>query len=417
MVDAALAYRRANAREWPASAVEQDVSIGDWARETFGDAPAPRNALSAMMHGIYGGHLDQLSMPSTLPAVWFGERMPKGPDDVLLPRADYELLRDLDPKKRGIQDDVKLWSKAEVMAFPGGMASFVFAIRDALQKRANIVLKPGSPVSRLRYLPEQDRVELQTQAGGPAALFDKVISTTPSAVLAPQISASAPAVALNTRAVTIRTVSFFFADPDLTSKLGAFGYLVPLTSRTNHEQMLGMFFDSDTYGLRDDEKRGTKVTILMGGHFWSDSAPDALPSEDECVRRARAILARHLGLTRDPELVHANLARGCIAQHVVSHRATLAGAHDALASAFAGRLAVAGGSYTAVGVMPAMRAGYDAARQLAGRGYVEHVGATGLAQFARKQGADVIAVPREELNGLGKQLRGSSAIGRWLAGR
>ncbi|PKS06364.1 hypothetical protein jhhlp_007112 [Lomentospora prolificans] len=412
MTAAALGFRRANMREWPASAVEQDVSIGDWIRMTFGDAPAPRNALSAMMHGIYGGNVDRLSMPTTLPAVWFTEHMEKGPDEVLLPRADYELLKELDPRKRGMEDKVKVWSKAEVMSFPDGMASFAFAIRDELEKKANVVLQPASPVSKLRYIQEQDRVELSTPSESPCH-YDKVISTTSSATLAPILPAGS-LIPLNTEAVTICTVSFFFPQADLTASLGAFGYLVPLTS-PNPEQMLGMFFDSDTYGLHADEKRGTKVTILLGGHFWSD-LPEP-PSEAECIRRARAVLARHVGVAQEPELTHANLAKGCITQHVVSHRATMAAAHEGLRDVFKGRLAVAGGSYTAVGVMPAMRAGYDVACQVAGRGATEHVGETGLAQFGHRQGADVIAMPRTQLNELGKQLRGSSGIGRWFSGK
>lgn len=206
------------------------------------------------------------------------------------------------------------------------------------------------------------------------------------------------------------TVSFFFPQEDLTAHHQAFGYLIPLTT-PNPEQVLGVFFDSDTYGLAPQEKRGTKLTVLMGGHLWSGSP---VPSKDECVERARTMLARHLKLTATPEVTHVNFAKGCIPQHGPAHRSILADAHTALLDSFRGRLAVAGGSYTPVGVMPAMRAGYDAARHVAGWAQ-PHVGDTGLAQF--KDGLDVIQVPREELNGLGKKLRGPGALGRWFSGR
>ena len=400
-------------RNLPHEAVEQDVSIGDWLRMTFGDAPAPRNVLSAMMHGIYGGNLDKLSFPSVMPAFWYNFHLEKGVDEVLIPRGDYELLKELDPRKRGIEEEVRAWSKAEVISFPDGMGSLASAIRDELEKKANVVLKPSTPVSKLRYISDQNKVELSTTSE-PPSLHDKVISTTPSGLLAPTLPSPIP---LNTRAVTMRTVSFFFPQPNLTTNLTGFGYLVPLTS-PNPEQILGMFFDSDTYGLHDDEKRGTKVTVLMGGHFWSELSEQEMPGEEECVRRARQVLARHVGITQKPEMTHVGLASGCIPQHVVSHRATMTAADEALRSQFKGTLAVAGGSYTAVGVMPAMRAGYDVACEVAGVGERgETVGDTGLAQFRGRQGADVIAVPREELNALGKQLRGSSAVGRWFSGR
>lgn len=205
------------------------------------------------------------------------------------------------------------------------------------------------------------------------------------------------------------TVSFFFPQQNLTAHHQAFGYLIPLTT-PNPEQALGVFFDSDTYGLAPSEKRGTKLTVLMGGHLWSGSS---IPSEEECVKRARSMLTRHLGLTATPELTHVHLAKGCIPQHTPSHRSNLAKSHATLQDTFNGRLAVAGGSYTPVGAMPAMRAGYDAARHVAGWPQ-PHVGDTGLAQF--KDGLDVIRVPVGELNELGKRLRASGALGRWFSG-
>ena len=206
------------------------------------------------------------------------------------------------------------------------------------------------------------------------------------------------------------TVSLFFSEENLTSHHQAFGYLIPLTS-PNPEQVLGVFFDSDTYGLAPTEKRGTKLTVLMGGHLWAD-AP--VPSKEECVQRARSMLARHLNLTATPELTYVNFAKGCIPQHMPSHRSCLAETHTALLNSFNGRLAVAGGSYTPIGAMPAMRAGYDAARHVAGWEQ-PHVGDTGLAQF--KEGLDVIPVKVGELNELGKTLRASGRLGMWFSGR
>ncbi|SPN96957.1 uncharacterized protein DNG_00475 [Cephalotrichum gorgonifer] len=412
MPAAALRYRRLRMRDLPASgAAAHDVSVGDWLRMTFGDLPGPRNVLSGMLHGIYGGHVDRLGLSSVLPAFWYWMNMRAGAGEELVPRQDYELMKELDPRKRGIEEGVRNWSVAEVMSFPGGMSTFVYAIRDALGRCPNVTLKTGAPVSGIRYVEELDKVELSTPSA-PAISYDKVISTTPSATLSPLV----PNIPLPTDAVSIMTISLFYAEENLTSHNQAFGYLIPLTT-PNPEQVLGVFFDSDTYGLSPSEKRGTKLTVLMGGHFWSgeeggESAP--VPDKEECVRRAKAMLARHLGLTAAPEVTHVNFARGCIPQHSPSHRAVLSHAHDALAAEFRGRLAVAGGSYTPVGVMPAMRAGYDAACQVAGRPR-PHVGDTGLAQF--KDGLDVITVPREELNALGKRLRGPGAVGRWFSGQ
>jgi oxygen-dependent protoporphyrinogen oxidase len=205
-------------------------------------------------------------------------------------------------------------------------------------------------------------------------------------------------------------VSFYYPETNLTAKFNGFGYLLP-QSTPNPEEALGVFFDSDTYGLQPGEKPGTKLTVLMGGHFW-DSA-SSIPSEAECVSRGLAIMKRHLAITRDPDLIHVNLAMGCIPQHVIGHRAILARTHEALDKRFKGRLALAGGSYTAVGVMPAIRAGYDVACHVA-RKALPHVGDTGLAQFTRP--AEVVEVERKVLNGLGKQLKKPDVVQRFFMG-
>jgi len=220
------------------------------------------------------------------------------------------------------------------------------------------------------------------------------------------------AIPLPKESVSIRTVSLYYPDTALTAKYNGFGYLLP-QSTPNPEEALGVFFDSDTYGFQPGEKPGTKLTVLMGGHFWSDRPSDTIPSEEECISRGRAIMGRHLGIARDPDLVHVNLAKGCIPQHVVGHRAMLARTHEALGNGFKGRLAVAGGSYTAVGVMPAIRAGYDVACHVA-RKAMPHVGDTGLAQFASP--LDVLEVERKVLNGLGKQAREPDVVQRFFMG-
>ena len=187
------------------------------------------------------------------------------------------------------------------------------------------------------------------------------------------------------------TVSLFYPTENLTSHHNAFGYLIPLTT-PNPEQALGVFFDSDTYGLAPSEKRGTKLTVLMGGHMWGSEAD--VPSKEECVRRARAMLERHLGAQgRAGSSRTSNFAEGCIPQHAPSHRAVLAQTHDALLESFKGRLSVAGGSVH-------RRGGHARHARRLRRGVPRCRGAegtcgghTGLAQF--KDGLDVIAVPRK----------------------
>lgn len=163
MSTAALRYRRLRLRSFPPGTTAHDVSIGDWLRMNFGDVPAPRNMLSGMMHGIYGGNIDKLGMASVLPAVWHGVHRRVGEAEELIPRQDYELLKELDPRKRGIEEDVRVWSVSEVMSFPEGMGTLVDAMREALERYPNVAIKTGAPVTRLQYREDQNKVEVSPQ--------------------------------------------------------------------------------------------------------------------------------------------------------------------------------------------------------------------------------------------------------------
>ena len=161
MPTATLRYRRHLMRDFPPDTVKHDVSIGDWLHMVLGDVPGPRNVLSGMMHGIYGGDIDKLGLRSVLPAFWYGMHMRRGYEEELIPRQDYELLKELDPRKRGMEGDVREWSVAEVMSFPEGMDTLVEAMRGVLDQCPNVTVKAEAPVTGLRYREVQDKVEVR----------------------------------------------------------------------------------------------------------------------------------------------------------------------------------------------------------------------------------------------------------------
>lgn len=156
------------------------------------------------------------------------------------------------------------------------------------------------------------------------------------------------------------TVNLWY--PFENMKPPGFGYLIPrsVPPEQNPESALGVFFDSDVIRQRGpDEPPGTKLFVLMGGHYYEGREP---PSEEEAVRQAKALLERHLGIPREtPCHAMARLARDCIPQHERGHRALLEHGHDQLLREFGGKLTVASGSYGRVGVMGALRNGWEAA--------------------------------------------------------
>ena len=155
-----------------------------------------------------------------------------------------------------------------------------------------------------------------------------------------------------TPAVTVMVVNLYYSNPSILPARG-FGYLLPrsLPFEQNPERALGVVFDSDAT-IGQDEIPGTKVTVMLGGHWWDGWV--AYPDEEMGASMAKAVLKRHLGILEEPQAIHVGLQKDCIPQYTVGHHARMANAHAALKK-FNGRLRVAGSSYTGVGLNDCIR--------------------------------------------------------------
>jgi oxygen-dependent protoporphyrinogen oxidase len=158
-------------------------------------------------------------------------------------------------------------------------------------------------------------------------------------------------------------VNLYYSTPDLVDEPG-FGYLIPrsIPLEQNPECALGVIFD--TYSTIGQDIAGTKVTVMLGGHWWDGF--NEYPSEEEGAEMARRVLERHLGanFAEKPDKVLVGLNRECIPQYVVGHEALLQRAHHELMSGFKGRLSVAGTSYGGVGFNDCVRGARDVVLKL-----------------------------------------------------
>ena len=164
------------------------------------------------------------------------------------------------------------------------------------------------------------------------------------------------------QAVTVMVVNLFYEESDLLPERG-FGYLIPrsIPFEQNPECALGVVFDSDAT-IGQDTVPGTKVTVMLGGHWWDGLS--SYPDEEEGAAMARSILSRHLNITGQPSRVNVALQRDCIPQYTVGHEARMKKAHAELMSEYKGRLQVAGNSYTGVGLNDCVRAARDVVMQV-----------------------------------------------------
>jgi oxygen-dependent protoporphyrinogen oxidase len=152
-------------------------------------------------------------------------------------------------------------------------------------------------------------------------------------------------------------VNLYYSNPSIIPYKG-FGYLIPRSVpwTQNPERALGVIFDSEA-SVGQDSARGTKVTVMLGGHWWDDF--NVYPDEDEGAAMAKAILNRHLHIDEQPIAVSVGLQRECIPQYTVGHNARMKNAHGELMRLFRGKLKVAGNSYTGVGLNDCVRAARD----------------------------------------------------------
>ncbi|KAI1476647.1 Protoporphyrinogen oxidase [Daldinia eschscholtzii] len=405
--------------------LERDESVGEFFDKLFKDDQYTNNMVSAVMHGIYGGDVYKLSAKHTIiEPRWRSTILPAKPGQTWIELKEL-VLRDSLVKGPNRTQIRKLADKAvhwNTMAFEDGLLTLKDGLIEDLRNQENVTIKTGTPATSLAY--KDDRVAVATTdktKQEQTKKYDHVISTIFSKHLAGLVEpkGSLPSLA-QTHAVTIMVVNIWFPNPNLLANNHGFGYLIPTSTPDNDECILGVLFDSDMQYT--SERPGTKLTVMMGGHYWDGWVE--YPTEDAARQIALQAVQRHLGIDPAEESVsHAYLARECLPQHFVGHRNRMKEAHYNLLTTFQGRLSVAGPSYTTIGVIPSMRAGFEAAMRVArGRGppwfgygvdkegkdededeyedndvTLDHVGDTGLKGFAEPYSENLFQIKKSYL--------------------
>lgn len=163
------------------------------------------------------------------------------------------------------------------------------------------------------------------------------------------------------------TVNLFYKNPKLLPVRG-FGYLIPqsVPFEQNPERALGVIFDSDAVQGQDTAE-GTKLTVMLGGHWWNDWV--GYPDSHEGAELAKSVLERHLGITDEPEACHVNLNKDCIPQYTVGYQDRLRDFAQTMQDQFKGRLRLVGNQFNGVGVNDCVNAAWLLAIRLRGNGW------------------------------------------------
>jgi oxygen-dependent protoporphyrinogen oxidase len=163
-------------------------------------------------------------------------------------------------------------------------------------------------------------------------------------------------------------VNLYYPNPNLLPVEG-FGYLIPRTipAEQNPECGLGVIFASASstgqnalYQDREesqDTAPGTKLTVMMGGHYWDGWKDGDYPDHDSAVKMARTMLERHLGITDTPTVARSRLQKDAVPQYTVGHLDRMYSLSTTVRNDFNRRLVLAGNWYNGISVGDCVRSG------------------------------------------------------------
>ncbi|KAA8574246.1 hypothetical protein EYC84_005746 [Monilinia fructicola] len=312
----------------------EDESVGSFLARRTGGPDIPENLVSAVFHGIYAGDIYKLSARSITPVQWgmegaygsisaamsqMGKFQNATAEDAEMETKEKSLFTD---NERAIVKDTSVYT------FRRGIGTLSEALEYSLRNNPNVEIKLGEHVGNIEYDVQSESIKIKTDNSSNTHSY--AIST------------------LSGRTLSTITPSLADSDDTFTSFTCRNG-----GSDSHGEFALGVVFDSDAT-VGQDTVPGTKLTVMLGGHWWDNF--ETYPDEEEGVSMAKSVLKRHLKIDQEPEMVHASLQKDCIPQYTVGHEQRLKQAHYELLSGYKGRLAVAGNSYTGVGVNDCIKA-------------------------------------------------------------
>lgn len=145
-------------------------------------------------------------------------------------------------------------------------------------------------------------------------------------------------------------------NPDVKLNYDGFGFLTPYPSPSSPLPVpgtLGVVFDSNAMRGQDTNNDRTKVTVMIGGHQWSNAfsnVPIEQLDPQDAYNHAIKAMQAYLSIDAKPEYAMVHLQAKCIPQYVVGHMYRMGELHHVLKSHYGHALSVTGASYLSVSV-------------------------------------------------------------------
>ena len=366
----------------------QDESIASFFNSRVSSKLTDR-FISAIIHGIYAGDVDNLSVSTTFPFLKFldakhgsiinGYLWQLFHQRAYIPMSMSLTYDDLQLRDESWDALSSMMKDTSTYSLEGGLEKLPRTLIQRLRANRNISLCLKSTVTKITKSRQDQKVKsfLQISSGLTAVQltaqvdsqekyknitksqsFSHVISTISGSKLMSLCSPSLDKSQLDqTPAVTVMVVNLFYLEPNLIQWPG-FGYLIPraVPFEKNPNLALGVVFDSHA-SIRLDSTAGTKLTVMLGGHYWDGWT--SYPTKQEGEKMAMDVVASHLRIRQRPYAVKVSLNQDCIPQYTVGHPERMHAAHEALLSAYDGRVRVAGSWFTGVALGDCARSGFE----------------------------------------------------------
>jgi len=236
--------------------------------------------------------------------------------------------------------------KWAVFSFNQGIQTFSDQLRSHIEKNYSdkIELMSESEVIKAQF-DELNKVELKVDQKAKNSKLnlkvDHVFSTLPAFRLSSILDDRHSNLKLTLQSIPtvhMAVVSLQFNQNVIPENLAAFGFLVP--SKEN-SPILGITFDSCIFP--SDKSQGSKMTVMLGGHRFTElfGDPDAL-NPSKLLEASLISLRSILNIQSEPNQHMVTIHKNCIAQYTLGHQQRVATIEREIADL---NLSILGASY------------------------------------------------------------------------
>ncbi|KAK6459900.1 mitochondrial protoporphyrinogen oxidase [Scheffersomyces coipomensis] len=290
-----------------------DESIESFFKRRFGNSILTDSVISAIIHGIYAGDINQLSIKSIFPSIKkLEDEHGSIIKSVLFSKKDKSKEKELSPAlsqyetlispNANLVNIFKSLTNFPIIAMKDGLQNLPITIYQNLFKDSNITFHFNSNITEVN--PANGVIVNGNQQNS----YDHIRSTIPIKSLAKVLKTSSEVQQdlKSLEYVSIFLVNVFSTKSNLIPKgKHGFGFLVPkLSSNHNDASLLGVIYDSDVEQnvkpLIDDvstvdssDKEYNKITLMLGGHYYNKIS---IPSSSLNIKIVKDILEEYLGL-------------------------------------------------------------------------------------------------------------------------